>query len=55
MDERLLIIPDMDNRTIQMDVVIKGRIIVKFVLSFLWKILTHKDIQRVVGYIGRNL
>lgn len=55
MDERLLIIPDMYNRTVQMDVVIKGRIIVRYVLSFLWRILTHKDIRRVVGYIGRNL
>jgi len=55
MDERLLIIPDMYNKTVKMDVVIKGRIIVRYVLSFLWRILTHKDIRRVVGYIGRNL
>lgn len=55
MDERLVVVPDMDNKTLQMDVVIKGRIFVRFVLSSLWRIITDKNIRRVAGYIGRNL
>ena len=55
MDDRLMIIPDMENKTIRLDVSIKGRIFVRNVLSFVWRILTDRDIRRVVGYIGRNL
>ena len=54
-DDRLMIIPDMENKIFEMDASINGRIFISNVLSFLWKILTNKDISRVVGYIGRNL
>ena len=51
----LNVIPDMENKEISADMTLKGRLVISFLLAFLWRLLVNKDIRRVAGYIGRNL
>ena len=55
MNQDFIIIPNMENKIIKMNLEIKGRIFIGYVLLLGLKILTSTDVRRVVKYVRRNL
>ena len=53
-DDRLIVAPDFDKKGIDLDVEIKGRIFVGYVLLLFLKVWRNKDLKRVRNYIRRN-
>ena len=54
LDDRLLIVPDFENKGIKLDIEIKGRIFLGYVLLLGLKVWRNKDLKRVLKYIRRN-
>lgn len=54
-DERLLIVPDMEEKTLDMDFSISGRFFVGYMLLLALQIVTNKNVRRVIGYTKKNL
>ena len=53
-DDKLIIAPDFDEKGIELDVEIKGRIILIYVIIKALSIWLNKDFKKVMNYIRRN-
>lgn len=54
-DHRLMIVPEMEEAGLSMDVIIRGRIFVGYVVLLGLKIITNRDVRRVIRYTKKNL
>lgn len=53
-DNRFMLVPDMENKIIDIDMSINGRIFVGLMLLLVLQIITNKDVRRVIRYTKKN-
>ena len=55
LSKKLYVYPELENKKTDIDVVIRGRIVIGYIALMALQIYTNRDVKRVIRYIRRNL